>query len=510
VYEDYIYARISEDELELEKGVNRQLRECRDFSRLHGPSRIAGEYFDNDISAHDGSHRPGYQALITAVSAPNPTGAQRRIIVRHTDRLWRNRVERAHGIELLGKLGVRILPVKGPELDLTSASGRMLAGILGEHDTAESEIKAERIRLAALERAEEGRANGMPLYGWRRVYEHDTRGRVISWRDVENPETAPIVREIVSRILAGESLRSITEDLNRRGVPAPGAGWRRAHRSYSQDAEGTRWSKTSVRKIAMRPANIGFRIYHRGRPDERLLPAAWPPIVDRDQHDRVVALLSKNKHPLLERPGARRHLLTWGIGECGVEGCGAYLRTAPKGYKVLRGPDGKPGVVRKILYQCDRGCVGRNQEYVDAYVEAYMIALLSREDVLDLLSGSNEEMTRYLKEAEAIRSRMATAAMQYAEGVIDAEQLRIINMKLRPELEHAERMAEKCRPTPHLDIALDSVGELAAEKWASRTVTQKRAIMQAFGVRVILLPVKRMGPGFDPDSVRIIPGRPSV
>src|SRR5690606_27659751 len=84
--------------------------------------------FDNDISAHDGSHRPGYQALITAVSAPNPTGAQRRIIVRHTDRLWRNRVERAHGIELLGKLGVRILPVRGPELDLTSASGRMLAG----------------------------------------------------------------------------------------------------------------------------------------------------------------------------------------------------------------------------------------------------------------------------------------------------------------------------------------------------------------------------------------------
>src|SRR5690606_10018770 len=105
---------------------------------------------------------------------------------------------------------------------------------------------------------------------------------------------------------------------------------------------------------------------------------------------------------------------------------------------------------------------------------------------------------------------MATAAMQYAEGVIDAEQLRIINMKLRPELEHAERMAEKCRPTPHLDIASDSVGELAAEKWASRTVTRNRAIMQALGVRVILLPAKRRGPGFDPDSVRIIPGRPAV
>src|SRR5690606_19356921 len=118
--------------------------------------------------------------------------------------------------------------------------------------------------------------------------------------------------------------------------------------------------------------------------------------------------------------------------------------------------------------------------------------------------------TRYLKEAEANRARMATAAMQYAEGVIDAEQLRVMNMKLRPALENAERMAEKWRPTPHLVRPMVLVGEFAAEKWASRTVTQKRAIMQAFGVRVILLPVKRMGSGFDPDSVRIIPGRPSV
>jgi DNA invertase Pin-like site-specific DNA recombinase len=49
---------------------------------------------------------------------------------------------------------------------MTSAAGRMMAGILGEFDRAESEIKGERVARAALQRAHEGKANGAVLYGW--------------------------------------------------------------------------------------------------------------------------------------------------------------------------------------------------------------------------------------------------------------------------------------------------------------------------------------------------------
>jgi site-specific DNA recombinase len=493
LFEDYLYARISEDELNLEKGVTRQLKECRELSAKRG-GRIAGEYSDNDLSATKGAPRPDFDRLMAAVSAPNPLGVQRRILSVHTSRLWRNRAERAAGIDTLGRLGVIVLPVNGPELHLASAAGRMVAGMLGEVDTGESETKAERIRSAARERAEEGRANGVVLYGWRRVYEHDSRGRVVGSHDEEDPEQADIVREIVRRLLAGETLKALTDDLNRRRVPSPRAGWDRKHRAKGQAADGSKWGNTSVKKLAIRPANVGLRVYHRGRPDQELLPASWPKIVDPDDHDRVVALLSDPARGQT-KPAARSHLLTWGIGECGV--CGAHLRTAWKGNTKW----GK----KQMLYLCEAGgCVGRNESAVDRRVEAVMVALLSRPDVLGLLEGSAVQQAELLARAEALRARLAEAASAFAEGVMTREQVRIINQKLKPQIEEAEAEARQHRPSPHLSLVVQSVGEKARERWESYTVVQKRAVMQAFGVRVVIDRTRR-GAGFDPESVRVLP-----
>ncbi|MEU0671952.1 recombinase family protein [Streptomyces sp. NPDC006172] len=61
--------------------------------------------------------------------------------------LWRNRRERAEGIEILRKHEASVLCVKGPELDLTTAAGRLLASLLGEVDTFEAEqIEPFRVR----------------------------------------------------------------------------------------------------------------------------------------------------------------------------------------------------------------------------------------------------------------------------------------------------------------------------------------------------------------------------
>src|SRR4051794_27163649 len=204
---DGLYARISEDDLGTEKGVFRQLEDGRAVSKARG-GQIVVEFSDNDVSALTGTRRPGYEALMASVAA----GQIDRIIVFHTSRLWRNRKERADGIERLRAAGVSVLAVKGPELDLTTASGRMMAGILGEFDTAESEIKGERVARAALQRAQEGRANGAVLYGWTRIYQHDDQSRMIGFADEENPAEAEIVREIVRRLLGGEALRTITDD----------------------------------------------------------------------------------------------------------------------------------------------------------------------------------------------------------------------------------------------------------------------------------------------------------
>lgn len=490
---DAVYARISQDDTGTEKGVQRQLEDCRALSLARG-GQVVAEYSDNDISATNGDYRPRYEALMEAVAA----GEVDRILAYQTSRLWRNRRERAGAMEVLREAGVSVLTVRGPELDMSSASGRMMAGIIGEFDTAESEIKGERIARAALQRAQEGRANAAAAYGWRREYVRDERGHVTGSRDVEDPTTAPIVREIVARILAGETMRGITADLNARGVPAPKAGERRASRARMQDAEGTKWGHTSVKKIAVRPANVGLRLHHRGRPDEVLLPAAWPAIVEADDHDRVVALLAGNSGPKVARPGARVHLLSCGIGECGV--CHGDLMVSLKG-NIRYG-------TKRLTYVCaGAGCVGRNEARVDAHVRGAIIRRLAQPDLTMVLEGDNSEQVRLLAEAEALRARLAKMGDDYADGLLTAEQLHRATARVRGQLVEIERRAGQGRRSPHIRLVLElaAAGDEAATqaKWEALTVAQKRAVVAALIESVEILKVARRGPGFDPRSVRI-------
>jgi site-specific DNA recombinase len=475
-----LYARISEDDTGLEKGVIRQLADARALAATRGWS-VTAEYADNDVSALNGARREGYEALLRTVDG----GDIDKIVVFHTSRLWRNRAERADGIERLAAAGVGIVAVKGPDLDLGSAYGRGLAGLIGEFDTLESEIKAERVAQAARQRAEEGRANGKVAYGWQRIYARDGRDRVTGFEDVENPAEAAVVREIVGRLLSGQSLRAITESLNARRVPAPGAGQRR-RRAPGQDEHGTLWSKTSVKKIALRPANVAIRT-HVGVE----YPAAWPALISRERHERVKALLTDPARSV-RRDGARKHLLTWGVGECGE--CGGALRVARRGNS-RRG-------TKKELYVCDDGCVGRDERYVDEFVSGVVVERLSRADAAEIFAGDDQAAAEATAQAEQLRARLDLVADDYAAGILTRSQLHRVTASLRPQIETAERRARDLRPALDMSL-LEIAGDRAAEAWERLGVTQRRAVLDVLGLRVVILKTTRRGPGFDPDTVRI-------
>ena len=484
-----IYARISEDDQGTEAGVTRQLEDARALVAARGWSVVA-EHLDNNISATNGAHRPGYQGVLSEVAA----GRVSRIVVFHTSRLWRNRRERAEGIELLQRAKVSVSAVKGPELDLATAYGRGLAGLLGEFDTMESEVKRERVARAALQRAENGDPNGAIPFGWQRLIETNERGGRTGARDIHHPDQAPVVREICTRLLAGEPLRAVTERLNQSGIPAPGAAFKLRGRSRGiANPDGARWGKTSVKKIALRPANAGLRMYHAGQPDERLLAAKVEPIITRDQWERLRVMLTAPERKT-GKPGARRHLLSWGIGECGI--CGAVLRVAVKG-------NNRYGV-RQHLYVCDaKACVGRNQDAVDALVRGVVVERLTRPDALDLLAGDDEAANAALDRASALRARLNQVADDYADDKITAEQLRRITAKLQPQVGQAEREAASLRPDLPLDLLAGVAGDAAAEKWDALAVAQRRKIVAVLIERVVIDRVTRRGPGFDPESVRI-------
>ncbi|MFD0585202.1 recombinase family protein [Dactylosporangium darangshiense] len=227
-----VYLRISEDRLGEGLGVERQREDARALADRRGWT--VREFVDNDISATNGKFRPGYAALMAAVKA----GEVERIVVFHTSRLWRNRRERADGIELLREARVSVVPVKGPELDMTTAYGRGMAGMIGEFDTMEVEIKSERQRREAQQRAEHGK----PASG-RRAFGYTADGMALV------PDEAEALRGAYQRLLTGRTLTGIARDLNAAG--------------FATTMGGT-WRHNAVRLMLGNLRNAGVRT-HRGK-----------------------------------------------------------------------------------------------------------------------------------------------------------------------------------------------------------------------------------------------------
>lgn len=100
------------------------------------------------------------------------------------------------------------------------------------------------------------------------------------------------------------------------------------------------------------------------------------------------------------RFGARKHLLTYGVGECGR--CGAVLRVVTRG--------------GHELYVCDgsKGCVGRRRKWVDDLVQMVIVERLSRPDAWDLLVGDDDAAAESRNRATGIRARLDAAADDYA------------------------------------------------------------------------------------------------
>ncbi|MFF6939989.1 recombinase family protein [Streptomyces lavendulae] len=488
----FLYARISEDPRDRRRGVNRQMSDLKTFSRENG-WEIGGEYIENDVSAHSGEERPEYDRMMAdAIEAAREPGVRVIVAGYHPSRVWRRRVERAQAIEDLRQAKCWVAFESGGLFNMAKASDRSQLANLGESDTAESEVKSERVQRAARERAEEGRANGAVAYGWRRQYEYDARGKIAGFQDEEDPTQAAVVRDIVKRLLAGESLISITLDLNERCVPAPGAGQNRKRRTLGQAPDGSRWNKTSVKKVALRPANIAIRVHTRdGETTE--YPAAWPALITTDQHARLKGLFA-DRASSGEKPGARKHLLSWGeVATCGV--CRGHVRSAKRG-------NAKRGSKADTYVCADNGCVGRNEDALDEFVGKVAVSTLSDPSAADVFQQDETAALAAMERVNALRARQDAAADDYADGAITRAQLVRITQRLGAQIKEAEAEARSLQP---VDLsALDGlIGPRAAEKWETLDVPRKRRALEAMRMRVVIHPTVKRGPGFDKSTIEI-------
>ena len=129
-----LYARVSTDDQTLDP----QLRDLREYCRQRGWEVV--EFVDHGISGAKDS-RPGWNACWDAVQKRQVQG----LVVHALDRLGRSLPHLVTIITYLGQHGVNLVSYR-ENIDLSTASGRMLAGIFAVLAEYERAIIGERTK----------------------------------------------------------------------------------------------------------------------------------------------------------------------------------------------------------------------------------------------------------------------------------------------------------------------------------------------------------------------------
>lgn len=305
-----IYTRISVDR-ETQSSIANQLRECREFLGSQDIT-IVSEFSDVGKSAFKlDVERPGFDKALRMLE----TGEANQLVVWKLDRMTRNARGFASINERLESWDATFRSIKEPWFDTSSPIGYAIVGLMA----ALAQMETENIQGRILSWHEGRRLNGdVPIgptpYGYTRPIEGDK-----AWRKggalIVEPKQAVIVEEMVTRVLAGDGLRSIARDLTARGIETPNG------------ANG--WNHTSIRKIILSPTVAAM--YADGRKGE-----SWDAIVDRDVWQQLHAMLTDANRIASFDCGSRvpTHMLT-NLMTCGKCDAGAEMNshTTSKGRK---------------------------------------------------------------------------------------------------------------------------------------------------------------------------------
>lgn len=453
-----IYVRISADREGAGLGVERQEKDCRELAQQLGWD-VADVYTDNDISAYSSKPRNEYKRLLADLES----GAVDGVLAWHTDRLYRKPRDLEPLVELAKTNGIAIQTVKAGKLDLSTATGVLLAGILAEVSRYEVTHTQERLEGWHRAQAAKGRSHGGSRpFGWNPD------------RITVNPDEAAEIRQWADHILGGGSLGEIVRDLNRRGVPT--ASWR-------PPLVVAPWTKQQVRQILLRRRLAGWRV-HRGKV---ITQGEWEPILTDDVHRQVVAVLSNPQRYTGPAVHGRRHLLT-GLAVCGQCETPVIVKTGSK-------PRGLRGETKRS-YHCSTCGIWRAMVPVDAYVKGYVVALLMQFQAEP--EWSIDPTVR--AGCESLRRRIDDELDKYADedDAFSREEHRRVVRRLKARLAVEER---KLLPPRRSVLIRGLTGEDALSLWEKLPLDRQRAVIAEL-LEVRLLRVER-GRAFRPESVEI-------
>lgn len=454
------YERISqfrEDRLgvEVSRGVDRQADDAVRCADELGLGAIAPEhhYTDNNRSASQFAtrERERWLELLAFVRS----GGASHVLVWLWDRAFRT-TEAASELLSAAREGGALLVQTAGSYTVADPSNPddilrlKLAGLLAEYEVAKMSIRQRRSKAQAA-------ADGKP-HGGRRAFGYED-----GYTAVRESE-AVYVREVASRLLAGESLRACAQFLNDQGVPLPSGG--------------TKWTGPNLGQLIRRPLLAGLRVSGKDADGQAIVvgEATWPGIIDVPTHEALVGLLTDPERRTNKGTNDRVYLLT-NLGTCAE--CGQILRGSIRNVSRTHPERG-----RRAVYICASGRhVHRSQVDVDHLLNQRVVArlevinadgrLLVDSTAADLVAALSERLVTLRRQLETRADELeeADASPQTIAASMGALERKIA--KVDGDLKLARASAR--RP----EAALEGMtGSEAGKAWASASLSRRRAVLE--------------------------------
>ena len=456
-----VYCRISDDRAGQGLGVKRQEADARAWCEARG-WEVGGVYVDNDVSAYSGRRRPSYERLLEDVEA----GRVGAVVAWHPDRLHRSPLELERFIQVIEATKAKIGTVKAGEYDLATPTGRMSARIVGAVARGESEHKSDRIRRKHEELAAAGQGRG----GGTRPFGFNADRLTICQAEADR------VREAASRVLAGETIRSICAGWNNMGVAT---------------VTGSKWTQPTLKNMLLSGRIAGLREHH----GVITAKAVWPGIIAEDEHYRLRAILTDPARRTNGGRLPRSYLLSGGIARCGL--CGANLVARPRAdkrrcYVCATGPGFSGcGKIRSLAEPLE-----------DLIVEAAMVRLDAPELAQAVAGPADAEEESVADAITADEAKLVELGDLWDAGEITRAEWMRLRSKVEARLQATQRVLSRPRPAAVLHGLTGSAGVLRAS-WPELSFDRRRAILTAVVERVVLNPALKGRNRFDPDRVDV-------
>lgn len=456
-----VYARISSDQAGTGLGVQRQIEDCRKLAAELGWV-IAEEYVDNDVSAYTGKPRPAYERMLSDVA----DGTRDAVLVAHLDRLTRRPKEVEQFVDVITAAGVRqVRFVSGGDLDVGNGDGLLMVRFMAAVAAHESATKSRRVRRKLDQRAEAG----LPHGGHRRPFGYaDDKVTV-------RPEEAAVIRTLASRLLAGESLRSLAIWLDEQAI---------------RTVAGGPWRTPTLRAMLASGRISGLR-EHRG---QVIGAAAWPSIISEQTRGRILARFADQV--VRGRRAPRSYLLT-GLLRCGR--CANTLfsarRATTRRYVCSSGPD--------------HGGCGRLSVVAGPLEELIAEAVLYRLDtpeLADALAGRAARDERSAAIAEGLsadREQLDDLARLFAAKGISSREWVVARRHIDDRIQSAERLLARQTGSDALTGVVGQ-GEHLRASWAGLNLGRQHAIVAAVLDHAVVGPGTRGAQVFDPSRVALL------